>query len=171
MSKPLKNMLAGYLKDRYEGVDSACVVDLTGLDVKATEALRVKMREKNGKVEVVKNRVAKHAFADMALAPLGKALTGPCALITTDDSIIDIAKALVDFAKEQKKLTLKEAILEGDPGLISVTDLSKMKSRLEVIGEVAGLIGGPGRLLAGAISSPQSKIAGCLKAIADKEAA
>lgn len=171
MSKPLKNMLAGYLKDRYDGVDSACVIDLTGLDVKSTEELRQTIRDKNGRVEVVKNRVAKHAFAEMPLAPLGSALSGPCALVTTDVSIIDVAKALVDFAKKQKKLTLKEAILEGDAGLLSVTDLSKMKSRDEIVGEIAALIGGPGRRLAGAIASPGGKIAGCLKAIADMEAA
>jgi len=171
MSKPLKNMLAGYLKDRFDGVDSACVVDLTGLDVATTERLRTTIREKKGRVEVVKNRVAKHAFSDTPLAPLGAAFTGPCAVVTTEDSIIDVAKALVDFAKEFKALTLKEAILEGDPGLISVTDLSKMKSRDEIVGEIAGLIGGPGRLIAGAIGSSGGKIAGCLKAIAEKEAA
>jgi ribosomal protein L10 len=37
-----------------------------------------------------------------------------------EDSIIDVAKALVDFAKEHKALTLKEAVLEGDPDLFTV---------------------------------------------------
>jgi ribosomal protein L10 len=90
-------------------------------------------------------------------------------LVTTNDSIIDVSKQLVAFAKEFKKLKLKGAILEGDPGLFSVAELSLMKTRLEVIGDVAGLIWGPGRRVAGAIASPQGKIAGCLQAIADKE--
>ncbi|HRX85659.1 MAG TPA: 50S ribosomal protein L10 [Phycisphaerae bacterium] len=171
MSKPLKNMLTAYLKDRYAGVESACVVDLTGLDVQTTEKLRKAIRAKGGRLEVVRNRLAREAFADSPLQPLGAALSGPSALVVTDDSIIDIAKALVDFTKESKKLTLKEAILDGDPALLTVKDLSTMKSRLEIIGDIAGLIWGPGRRVAGAIASPQGKIAGCLKAIADKEAA
>ncbi len=171
MSKTLKNMLTGYLKDRYSAVDSACVIDLTGMDVTATEKLRNVVRGKQGRVEVVKNRLAREAFQDTPLKPLGEVLTGPCALVTTEDSIIDVAKALVAFAKEHKKLTLKEAILEGDPGLFSVTELSKMKSRLEIIAELSGLIGSPGRAVAGAIASPGGKIAGCLKTIAEKEEA
>ena len=83
-------------------------------------------------------------------------------------SIIDIAKKLVDFAKQHKQVKLKDAVLEGDSSLISVQDLSKMKSRIEILGDLAGLIWGPGRRIAGAIGSPQAKIAGCLKAIADK---
>jgi large subunit ribosomal protein L10 len=171
MSKPLKSMLTAYLKDRYAGVDSACVVDLTGLDVQTTEKLRMSLREKGGRLEVVRNRLARQAFADTPLKPLGEALRGPSALVVAEDSIIDVAKALVAFAKEAKKLTLKEAILDGDPGLISVAVLSTMKTRMEIIGDIAGLIWGPGRRVAGAIASPQGKIAGCIKAIADKEAA
>ena len=168
MSKPLKKMLTDYLKDRFGHVDSACVVDLTGLDVASTETLRGMLREKNARLEVVKNRLAKEAFSDTLLGPLGHALRGPCALVVSEDSIVDAAKELVAFSKEYKKLKLKEAILEGDPDLLSVVDLSRMKSRVEIIGEVAALISGPGRLLAGAIASPQGKIAGCLKAIAEK---
>ncbi len=168
MSKPLKSMLTNYLKKRYEGVDSACVVDLTGLNVADTQKLRSSIRESNGRVEIVKNSLARRAFADSPLASLGESLTGPCAVVTTEDSIIDIAKKLVDFAKEHKQIQLKEAVLDGDDALISVQDLSKMKSRVEILGDLAGLIWGPGRRIAGAIGSPQAKVAGCLKAIADK---
>ena len=67
MSKPLKKMLTDYLKDRFGHVDSACVVDLTGLDVASTETLRGMLREKNARLEVVKNRLAKQAISDPLL--------------------------------------------------------------------------------------------------------
>ncbi|NOX58453.1 MAG: 50S ribosomal protein L10 [Planctomycetes bacterium] len=168
MSKPLKSMLTNYLKRRFDGVDSACVVDLSGLSVADTEKLRSSLRESKGRLEVVKNRLARQAFNDTPLKALGDVLQGPCALVTTEDSIIDIAKRLVDFAKEHNQIQLKDAMLDGDEGLFTVLDMSRMKSRLELIGDIAGLIGGPGRLVAGSICSPQSKVAGCLKAIADK---
>ncbi|GJM25079.1 MAG: 50S ribosomal protein L10 [Phycisphaerae bacterium] len=168
MSKPLKSMLTNYLKSRYDGVDSACVVDLTGLNVANTEKLRATIRESNGRVEIVKNSLARRAFSDTPLKSLGESLTGPCALVTADDSIIDVAKKLVDFAKEHKEVQLKDAVLDGDEALVSVLDLSKMKSRFEIMGDIAGLIWGPGRRIASAIGSPQAKVAGCLKAIAEK---
>lgn len=169
MSKYVKNMLTDDLKRRYEGVESACVVDMTGLDVKATETIRKRLRANDARVRIVKNSLARRAFVGTALEPLGKVLSGPSALVTSTGSMIDVAKTLVDLAREFNKLKLKEAMPEGDSSVISVTDLSKMRSRMELLGEIALLMASPGRKLAGCIQSPGGKIAGCLKAIADKE--
>lgn len=167
MSKPVKNLVTEYIKDRYKGVESACVVDLTGLDVQATEKIRSAIRDANGRMEVVKNSLARRAFVDTPLQPLGAVLKGPSALVV-GESIVDLAKKLAELAKAHDKLKLKQAILEGDADILTVLDLSRMKSRIEILGDVAGLIWGPGRRVAGAIASPQAKVAGCVKALADK---
>lgn len=167
MSKPVKNLVTEYIKDRYKGVASACVVDLTGLDVHATEQIRTAIRDVQGRMEVVKNSLARRAFIDTPLQPLGDALKGPSALVV-GESIVDLAKKLAELAKAHDKLKLKQAILEGDADLLTVVALSKMKSRIEILGDVASLIFGPGRRVAAAIASPQAKIAGCIKALADK---
>jgi len=169
MSKPVKRMLTDYLKGRFGETRSVCVVDLTGLNVVSTEKLRSALCEKGARLEVVKNRLARQAFSDTVLAPLGEVLRGPCALVTAEDSIIDASKSLVAFAKEFGHLKLKEAMLDGDPDLTSVVDLSKMKTRVELCGDIAALIGGPGRRLAGAIGAPQALIAGCVKTMAERE--
>lgn len=168
MSKPLKRMLADHLKDRYGGAASACVVDLTGMDVATTEKLRGVLRKSSARLEVVKNRIARKAFLDTPLRALGEAMRGPSALVTSDESIVEIAKKLLEFSREHKQLKLKQAILEGDSSLLTVEQLSRMKSRREIIGDVAACIWGPGRRVAGAIASPQGRIAGCIKALAEK---
>jgi large subunit ribosomal protein L10 len=168
MSKPLKKMMTDVLRDRYEGVDSACVVDLTGLNVDKTTVFRRSLREKAIKVEVIKNSMAARAFEGTTLEPLGKSLEGPCALITGGDSVIEVAKLLVQLAKDLAAITLKQAMIDGDPDLLDVATLATFKSRVELLGEVAMLAASPGRAIAGCVSSPQSKIAGCLKAIVDK---
>lgn len=170
MSRPVKEMITADLRERYAEVDSACVVALSGLNVEAQESLRVSLAEKSARLEVVKNSLARKAFADTRLAPLGVSLQGPCALVTSKDSLIEAAKVLVAAAKETAELTLKQAILEGDPKLLTVVEVAGMKSRTELIGEVALLIRSPGRAVAGCLASPQAKIAGCLKAIVDKAA-
>ncbi|MGD2111154.1 MAG: 50S ribosomal protein L10 [Phycisphaerae bacterium] len=171
MSKAVKAMLTEELKSRYSDTTSACVIDMTGMNVAEQEELRRAMREKSSRVEVIRNSLARRAFADCPLEPLGTALEGPCALVTTStESLVDTAKALVEAAKEFEKLTLKQAIVDGDPSLLTVEDVSKMKSRDELLGEVVNLLTSPARTVAGCLGSPQSRVAGCLKALIDKAA-
>jgi large subunit ribosomal protein L10 len=170
MSKPVKGMVTAELKERYAGVHGACVVDLTGLEVKSQEAVRAALRKKSARLEVVKNSLARRAFQGTPLEALGRSLEGPCALVTSSESLIEVAKALVESAKEFTELKLKQAMIDGDPSLMTVEGLSKMKNRGEVVGELAMLIGSPGRAVAGCLQSPQSKIAGCLKGMVEKAA-
>ncbi len=170
MSKAVKALVTNELKSRYADVVGACVVDLTGLDVADQEKLRRSLRTKSAKLEVIKNSLARRAFAGGPLEPLGKVLEGPCALVTSRESLIEVARLLTEAAKEFAQLKLKQAIFDGDPTLITVEELSKLKGRMELLGEVAMLMSSPGRALAGCLSSPQSKIAGCLKTISEKAA-
>lgn len=170
MSKPVKAMVEAEYRARYDGIDSACVVSLMGLSVHEQEQLRGSLREKSARVQVIKNGLARRAFDGGPLEALGLALDGPCALVTSKESLIDAAKTLVEAAKKFKKLELKQAILEGEPRLLTVAEVSRLKSRAELLGDVAMLVSSPGRAIAGCLRSPQSKIAGCLKALADKAA-
>jgi len=168
MSKTVKALMTRELKDRFAGVTTACVVDLTGLNVQAQEKLRRTLRKKSARLEVVKNSLARHAFAGGPLEALGNELSGPCAVITTGDTPVEVAKLLIEAAKEFTALKLKHAVYDGDRAVISIATLSKMRSRTDLLGEIANLIGSPGRRLAACLRSPQSKIAGCLKALIEK---
>lgn len=169
MSKAVKELITVSLRSRYDGVRDACVVDLTGLDVQRTQKLRQDLRGKSMRLEVVKNSLARRAFADGPLAPLGEQLSGPCALVTGGDSIIEVAKTLVESAKELGNIALKEAMVDGDPTLLTVDAVSRMMGRLELLGEIAMLIASPGRAIAGCIGGPAGRIAGCLATLADRE--
>jgi large subunit ribosomal protein L10 len=166
MSKIVKELMKRDLKSRYTGLSSVCVVDLTGMDVQSQEKLRRTLRAKSARLEVVKNSVARQAFLGSPLEPLGSALVGPCALVTSP-SPVETAKLLIAAAKEFTTLKLKQAIYEGDSALLSVESLSKMRSRADLLGEVAMLLISPARALAGCLRAPQAKIAGCLKARID----
>jgi len=170
MSKTVKDMVTGEIRRRYDGVSSAFVVDVTGLDVQQQEKVRRLLTDRQARMQVVKNSLARRAFEGGPLAPLGKALEGPCALVVAKESLIEAAKALVAAAKDFANLKLKTAIYEGDPGLLTVEQLARMRTKREILGEVAMLIASPGRALAGCLRGPQAKVAGCLKAMADKAA-
>ena len=168
MSKPIKAMVTEVLRSRFEDVAEACVVDLTGLDVDSTVQVRRALTAKSMRLMVVKNSLARRAFAGGPLEPIGDFLSGPCALVTGGDSAIEVAKAMVTLAKEHPAIKLKDGLLIGDRELIPVSEMASMKGHGELIGEVAMLISSPGRAIAGCLSSPQGKIAGCLKAIVER---
>lgn len=170
MSKPVKAMVEAEYRARYDGIDSACVVSLKGLSVKDQESLRRSLREKSARLQVVKNALAKRALHGLPLEALGESLEGPCALVTSEESLVDAAKTLVEAAKEFTSLELKQAMLEGETELLTVAELSKLKSRAELVADVSMLVSSPGRSIAGCLGSPGSKIAGCLKAMIDKAA-
>ncbi len=171
MSKTVKDMVTSEYRSRYEGTSSACVIDMTGMTVKEQERLRATVREKAGRIQVIRTSLARRAFDGGALAPLGGSLQGPCALVTSDEtSIVDLAKLLTEAVKEFDSLTLKSAIMDGDPEIFGVEELSKMKGLRELIGEIGMLVSSPGRALASCAGSPASKIAGCLKAMVEKAA-
>ena len=169
MSKPVKDLITSEYAGRYGRLANACVVSVIGLDAISTNKLRGELRSKKISLHVVKNSLARRAFADGPLAPLAGSLDGPCALVVGGESVIDVAKALVELKKKFPALELKKGILEGDPDLLDVERLSQMKSRGDLLADVAMLIASPGRRLAGCIGGPGGRLAGCFKAIADKE--
>jgi large subunit ribosomal protein L10 len=168
MSKPVKNLITQELSKRYGGVSSACVVDLTGLNAIATRKLRGVLRSQGIEMHVVKNRMARRAFAGGPLAPLGDQLDGPCALVTGGESVVDVAKLLLKATRDFPAIGLKKAILEGDPELIPVEVVAGWKSKKETLGELAMLATSPGRRIAGCLVGGGGRIAGCLKAIVEK---
>jgi len=169
MSKPVKDMITQEYRARYDGVSGGCLVSVIGLNAISTNRLRGELGHRNLRLQVIKNSLARRAFAAGPLAPLTKALEGPCALVSGGDSIIDVAKALVDLQKTYPQLELKVGILEGDPELIEVQRLAKRKSRKELLGDLAMLMMSPGRALAGCLASPGGRLAGCVKTLADRQ--
>lgn len=168
MSKATKDLITREYAGRYAELANACVVSVIGLDAISTNKLRGELRSMKISLHVVKNSLARRALADGPLAPLASALEGPCALVVGGDSIIDVAKALVELKKKYPAIELKKGILEGDPDLLDIERLSQMKSRGDLLADVAMLIASPGRRLAGCIRGPGGRLAGCFKAIADR---
>jgi large subunit ribosomal protein L10 len=167
MSKPMKQMMTQEYESLYDGVEGACVVELTGMDAQNTHAFRGMLRERSMKLRVLKNRIARRAFIDGPLAPLGGRLEGPCALVV-GESVIETAKALVEAAKRFPALTLKDGLIEGETELTPVKELAGMKSLGELQADLMALALSPGRNLAGALLGGGGKIAACIKTIIDK---
>ena len=171
MSKPVKDLMTSEIRTQYEGIDSVCVIDISGLDAVNTNLMRGELKKQNIRMQIVKNSVARRALSGSVLEPLAKSLAGPCALVYGEPAITDIAKELAKWAKMHKTIALKTGIMEGDPDLWAVEELSRMKGRTELVSEIGMLVSSPGSNLASQLGSSAGKIAGCLKAMIEKNEA
>ena len=169
MSKLIKKMLAEQVEKEIGSHNSACVVDMTGMNGLETTKLRAELAKKNIRLRVVKNSAAKQGLKGGKLNPLGEKMLGVNAIVFGGESIMDVAKELVRFKTEFKALKLKGGIVEGDPGILSVEEISKLPTRAESLSQLLALVLSPGGRVAGALRGPGGRIAGLVKAVEKKQ--
>lgn len=167
MSKTVKNFMMRDYLDRLEGVEDAVVVSIRGVPANQNNEMRTSLAEKEISVMVVRNSLAKNALHDRSLGALAPVLDGPSALAFGGETVIDVARELVAWAKKADALELKGAVLDGElyAGADGVERLSKFPTREEAISDAVTLILSPGRNLMGAVTGPGSKLLAVVEAI------
>ena len=172
MSKPVKNLIKESYKRRFEGLTGAVVVDIRGIESNDNNRMRAGLREKQIRVSVVKNSLAKAVFADTEAEQLGEVMDGPSALVfpTSEDvSVVNVARELITWSKELANFEFKGAVMEGIVfGADEIDKLSKYPTREEAQATAVQIILTPAQKLVGAIKSPASNIASILKTIEEK---
>lgn len=173
MSKPVKELVRKELIKRLEGVESLAVVGFTGLDAVATNRIRGQLREKDIRLSVVKNSLAKQAFKEVGLSQACDLLDGPCAVAFSSDaqqvSVVDVVRQLMEMGKESPQLTVKAALLDGEVfGPDRVKELSNYPTRDEALATVVSCALAPAGKLAGCLIGPGGKVASLVKAVEEK---
>ncbi len=146
------------------------LVNLTGLNASKTSDLRRKCFKKEIKLVVVKNTLLKKALehADNDFSPLYEALKGNTALM-----LCNVANAPAKLLKEYKKEefpVLKAAYAEEGifVGADKLEELSNIKSKNELIADVAALLQSPAKNVLSALQSGAGTIHGLLKTLGER---
>lgn len=169
MSKPVKQMMIDWYRQHLSDLDGAVLVDIRGVKSKDNNDLRSQLNQQGIKVTVVKNSLAKAAFRETGLEPLNGLLDGPSALVYGGESVVNVARELVDWAKKLQQLELKGAVMEGTVfGPDQVETLSNYPTREEAQAQVIQVILGPGSQVVGAATAAGGNIAGVLKTMIEK---
>ena len=170
MSKTVKKMLIGEIRDRIGETRDLLVVDSSKLDALTANRFRLALREKQISLLTVKNTLARRALNDAGVTALDPVLDGPSTIIWGGEDIVALSKEIARWAKELEPLQIKGGAVEGTTlNAADVDQLSKSPSREELIGQIAGLILSPGAQLAGALLGPGGYLAGQIKELAEKE--
>src|SRR5262249_401449 len=112
MSKQIKQMEMDSLKATFRDVRDLVFLSAHRLDCQADNQLRVSLRKKNIRLQVVKNSLMRRVFEDLGI----KADTyweGSTMLAWGSSSLADLSKELDALIKKNDKLKAKGAIAEG----------------------------------------------------------
>ncbi len=169
MSKPIKNMVTESYRRRFEGVDGGVIVDLCGVASNDNNHLRSVLAQEGLRVTIVKNSLARRAFAGTALEGVSQVIDGPSALVYGGDSVVVIVRQLVDLLKKVKNLELKGALMEGEVFEADQMEaLSKYPTRQEAQSQILSVILGAGGQVISAATSGGSAIASILETMIEK---
>ena len=170
MSKPVKEMILADYKRRFADVGDALLIDIRGVDANENNSLRMDLATQDIRITVVKNTLARRAFAGTTLEPLAEVLEGPSALAHGAESVVEVARALVAWARKVEELELKAAVLDGQlfAGAAAVKELSQYPTKQEAQAIVVQLVLSPASNVVGAALSPGSRILGIIKEIQDR---
>ncbi len=166
MSQYLKELITDELKSRFDGVSDALLVNVIGMEVNSNVELRKTLREKNIKLMVVKNSLARRATEGTALAPAFEGAEGTIAVVWGGEDVVSLAKEVVRLAENKKyePFAPKGGVMDGAP--LSATDVkavSKWPSRSEQLSLLVGQILSPGANLVAQILGPGGKLASQVK--------
>jgi len=171
MSKRIKDLLVKDLQSRLGETSEMLVVDSSRLDAISDNRFRLALGEKDIRVLTVKNSMAIRALHANGVTSLDQVLEGPSSLVYGGEDIVSLSKELAAWLREfGETFEIKGGTVEGTSlSSEDVIDLSKMPSREELIGQIAGRLLSPGARIAGALLGPGGKLAGQLKTVAERD--
>jgi large subunit ribosomal protein L10 len=174
MTREEKGVLIEELKEKLANSTYFYITDASGMTVAQTNNFRRKCFQNGIEYKVFKNSLIKKALESLETdyTPFNnKVLKGFSGILFSNESGSAPAKLIKEFRKDSEKPIFKGASIDSSLfiGEENLDALTKVKSRLELIAELVGLLQSPGQRLASAIQSGGSKLAGVLKALAEKQ--
>jgi len=167
MDRTQKESLVSELRDRINRAPAIYLTDFTGLSVKAMTRLRRSLKDSGAEYVVVKNRLARRAFAETDLPDISESLEGPTGMVFGYEDGVVAAKALSDFAKENdQKPSFKLGIMAQQVlGPEEVERIAKLPPRDVLLAQLAGALEAPIAALASALEAKLQETAGLLDAL------
>jgi large subunit ribosomal protein L10 len=169
MSKPVKNLITDSYKQRFGELEGAVLIDIRGIKSNDNNKIRNGLAQKQIRVTVVKNSLAKRALSGSRIDNLATLLDGPSAMVYGSDSVVSVAREVLTVIKGIENVVVKGAVMDGEIFPADrIEALSKYPTRVEAQGQVIQLFLSPARKLAGQFLGPGGKIAALIKAVIEK---
>jgi len=139
MARADKVAAVAELTDRFRESDSVVLTEYRGLSVAQLRALRESLGD-NATFSVIKNTLTKIALSDAGLQDqLESLLSGPSAIAFVDGDVVEAAKGLRDFSRDNPALVIKGGVLDGKALTPDeITRLADLEPREVLLAQLAG---------------------------------
>lgn len=150
--------------------DGVYLIDYRGLSVNEMEELRNRIKELNANMKVIKNRLAVKYFEKENKEFGREIFNGPIAVAYTNENFTELAKIIVNFAKENKKIKIKSGFIENVfVDKEKIKSIAKLPGRDQLMSQLVFLMAMPLKKVGMILSSPLKNILILFKNLKDKK--
>jgi large subunit ribosomal protein L10 len=168
MAKPEKVAAVAEITDKFRGSSAAVITEYRGLSMAQLTQLRRALGE-GATYAVAKNTLVRRAAQDAGVGGLDDLLLGPTAIAFVTGEPVEAAKALRNFAKDNKALVIKGGYMDGRPlTLDEVNHLADLDSREVMLAKLAGAMKANLSKAASLFAAPATQVARLAAALQDK---
>ena len=157
------------LSDQLARAQMIIVTDYRGLKVADLQTFRGNLRSSGGEVHVAKNTLTRIAAGNAGMSGLDGLLEGPSALVFAFEDPVQTAKAVSDFVRVSRVLTVKGGVMEGRAvSAADVEAIATLPSRDELQARLLGMLVSPMARTLGVLGGPARSMVYVLNARADQ---
>ena len=117
------------------------LTDYRGINVTDVTELRTNLRNANATYRVIKNNITRRALQEAEIEGLDESLTGPTAVIMSNEDYLEPSKAIYEFSKNNEYYKIKGGVIEGKVmSAEEIITLAKLPSREVLLSMLAGAL-------------------------------
>jgi large subunit ribosomal protein L10 len=169
VSKERKEEVLATYAEWLKKSEAVILVEYTGVKMKDLDNIRAKIRETGGEFHVLKNTLARRAFADNGMSLPAEFLVKSTAVSFAFSDPASTAKALSDATKGSEFVKVKGGFMGGQVLSASqVKALADLPPLPVVRAQLLGVLQAPAGKLVRTIAEPARGLAAVLKAFSEK---
>ena len=165
MDRASKEKIVSSLNKAFDESNFLIVTQNEGLTVEEMSSLRNTLREEaDTSFRVAKNSLAKIAVDNTSAKSLEAMFNGPTAIAFSNE-LTSSPKIIVDFAKDNKKLSIVGGMMDGE--LIDsevIKKLANLPTMDELRAKIIGVLSAPATKIAGILTRPGGQLAQVIQA-------
>lgn len=169
ITKERKEAVLAQYKDWLKRSEAVILVEYTGVSMKTMDAIRAKVREAGGEFHVIKNTLARRAFADTGMTLPEEYLVKSTAVSFAFADPVATAKALTDATKGSEFVKVKGGFMSGQAlNAAQVKALADLPPLPAVRAQLLGVLQAPAGKLVRTIAEPARGLAAVVRAFSEK---
>lgn len=169
MAKSDKVSAVAEIAEQFEGATATVVTEYRGLSVSQITELRRSLGE-GATYSVAKNTLVKRAAEQAGVSGLDELFSGPTAIAFIEGEPVVAAKAIKNFAKDNKALVIKGGYMDGKAlSVAEIEQIADLETREILLAKLAGAMKGNLAKAAGLFTQPASQVARLAAALQEKQ--